>query len=381
VFQTPLRAALTVLGLAIGIGAIVAVMAIGQAGQAEVESQLSRIGVGRAWIRPAQGEDRALASEDAQLVRAAARAQDAAVSAVAYRAAPLRYRDAQAHALLVGCEPDLAVIEGLRVAAGRFLRADDGRDLRAVAVLEDRMAARLFGTVDPLGKQVDLDGRRLKVVGVAGTGRGGEVSVAKPVQEERVWVPLSTFQSLYGARVDEIALSVFASADPEQAGAAGAGALAARYGGQYQATTYRAEMQAARSILRIFLLVMSCVAVICMAVGGIGVMNIMLVSVRERRYEIGMLKALGATPIVICIQFLLEALVYALLGGALGLLSGALLSAGAAQTIRIAIPVTRGTALAALSFACGIGVFFGVYPALRAARMQPVDALRAEHEG
>ncbi len=379
IFQTPLRSLLTVLGLSIGIGAIVAVIAIGAAGQTEIESQLTRIGVGRAWIRPAQGEERALRREDAELVRAAAASADAVVSAVAYRMAAVMYRDASEEVLLVGCEPDLAVIEGLPLRTGRFVHASDARELRAVAVIEDTLAERLFGRMDPIGKQIDVAGRRIKVIGVIGTGNDSEVSVVKPVAERRVWLPLQVFEGIYGAQVDEIALSVFASADPAQAGLSGARSLTQRYGGQYQAVTYEAEMDAARSILRIFLMVMACVAVICMVVGGIGVMNIMLVSVRERRYEIGVLKALGASRRVILTQFLLEALAYALLGGAVGLVIGTALVAGAAVLIRLSIPVGNDVRAMAVAFACAIGLFFGMYPALRAANMQPVDALRTRN--
>jgi len=382
VFQTPLRSVLTVLGLGIGIGAIMAVTAIGDAGQVEVESQLARIGVGRAWIRPAQGEERALAREDAQLVREAVPASGVITSAVAYRAAPLLFRDEVAQTLLVGCEPELATIEGLEIRSGRFLHPGDAREHRAVVVLSREVAEALFGHADPLGQRVDVAGRRMRVIGVAGDADIGEMKVAKPPEQaNRAWLPLQVFEGIYGAEVHEIALSVFAAGDPLQAGEAGARALAQRYGGQYQTTTYQAEMDAARSILRIFLLVMACVAVICMAVGGIGVMNIMLVSVRERRREIGVLKALGASRGTICLQFLFEAVIYALMGGALGMLSGGALTLGAQRLIGILIPITPRMRLAALAFACVIGLFFGVYPALRAARMEPVEALRTAEGG
>jgi len=127
--------------------------------------------------------------------------------------------------------------------------------------------------------------------------------------------------------------------------------------------------------------VMACVAVICMAVGGIGVMNILLVSVRERRREIGVLKALGASRGTICLQFLFEAVIYALMGGVLGMLSGGALTLGAQRLIGILIPITPHMRLTALAFACVIGLFFGVYPALRAARMEPVEALRTAEGG
>ncbi len=377
IFQTPLRSVLTVLGLSIGIGAILAVVAIGDAGQMEVESQLTRIGVGRAWIRPARGEERALTREDAQLVRAAVPAAGTMASAVAYRAAAVQYRDASSPAMLVGCEPELGAIEGLQLLAGRFLRRGDALELRAVAVISREVGEELFGRADPIGAQIDIAGRRLRVIGVVGEPDSGEVTVAAPPEQaNRVWLPLQIYEGIYGAGVNEIALSVFASGDPVSAGESGARALTQRYGGQYQTTTYEAEMKAARSILRIFLMVMACVAVICMIVGGIGVMNIMLVSVRERRREIGVLKALGASRRVICLQFLLEALAYSLMGGVLGMLGGAAMVAGAAKLIGIVIPVTRQMQGMAIAFACGIGVFFGVYPALRAAGLAPVDALR-----
>ncbi len=377
VFQTPLRSVLTVLGLAIGIGAIMAVVAIGEAGQLEVESQLTRIGVGRAWIRPAQGEERMLVREDAQVVRAAVPAIGTIASAVSYRAVSVQYRDEVAQALLVGCEPELATIEGLTIGSGRFLRQSDAQELRAVVVLSREVAQELFGQADPLGQRVDVAGRRLRVIGVAGEEDTGEMKVTKPPEQaNRAWLPLQVFEGIYGADVNEIALSVFAAGNPLEAGEAAVRALTQRYGGQYQTTTYEAEMKAARSILRIFLLVMACIAFICMVVGGIGVMNIMLVSVRERRREIGVLKALGAPWRVICTQFLFEAVIYALMGGLLGMLAGTAMVLGAQRLIGITIPISAGMRLMAIAFACGIGIFFGVYPALRAARLEPVEALR-----
>lgn len=377
IFQTPLRSVLTVLGLSIGIGAIMAVIAIGDAGQMEVETQLTRIGVGRAWVSPAQGEERALVREDAALVRAAVSSAGTVTSAVAYRAAPVLYRDQAAQAVIVGCEPELEIIEGIVLRIGRFLRSSDAHELRAVVVLAQGVAETLFGSSEAVGQQIDIAGRRLRVIGVVGGIDTGELKVAMPSEQaNRVWMPLQVFEGIYGAQVNEIALSVFAAGDPAKAGEAGVRALTQRYGGQYQAITYQAEMEAARSILRIFLLVMGCVAVICMVVGGIGVMNIMLVSVRERRREIGVLKALGAPRHIICLQFLFEAMIYSLLGGFLGMLGGMVMVAGASAMIGILIPITHQMRLTAIAFACVIGVFFGVYPALRAAGMEPVDALR-----
>ena len=371
IFQTPVRSILTVLGLSIGIGAIVAITAIGDAGQREVETELGRIGVGRAWVHAQAQEGAALRRQDAGLIERGI--EQVAVSACAYQTAYATKADATMPVKLTGCDAQMGDIEKVQMQSGRFLLARDVENTRAVAVIDAAAKAQLFGSGEAVGQTIDIAGRRFAVVGVIGPDTSERVIAAST---GKAYIPITVFETLYGSRVDELVLSVDASRDISAVAQRAENILTRRYGNGYEAMTLEAEMAAARRILQIFLLVMSCVAMICMLVGGIGVMNIMLVCVRERRREIGLMKALGATGRTILLQFLAEAVSYALLGGMLGMAAGSVLIVGASQLIGISIYASLRTLAAAIGFSGTIGLFFGVYPALRASRLMPVEALR-----
>lgn len=373
VFQTPVRSTLTVLGLSIGIGAIVAIVAIGDAGQREVESELGRIGVGRAWVHADVQMGAALRRQDAALIERGL--SDVLVSACARGTAYATRSGEDAIVQLTGCDAVMGEIEKVQMQDGRFLLARDVEGTRPVVVLDAAACIALFGRDEAVGETIALAGRPFVVVGVIAPATSERVV---PSGSGSVYIPITVYETLYGGGVDELLLSVEASRDVAAVAARAEQILSRRYGEGFEAVTLEAEMAAARRILQIFLLVMTCVAVICMLVGGIGVMNIMLVCVRERKREIGLMKALGATGRTILLQFLLEAVAYATLGGVLGMAAGSLLIAGASRLIGILIGASLRTLGAAVVFSGAIGLFFGVYPALRAAHLMPVDALRSD---
>jgi putative ABC transport system permease protein len=152
----------------------------------------------------------------------------------------------------------------------------------------------------------------------------------------------------------------------------------AALGSGVQASSLQEEIDAARAVVRIFVMVLGCVAAVCMLTGGIGVMNILLVSVRERRREIGLIKAIGGTSQQVGMLFLLEAVCYALLGGVLGVVLSLVMVYGFGMLIGLEAALSMATAIPAVVIAGGLGMIFGVIPALRAASMLPVDALKTE---
>ncbi|MEG0766366.1 MAG: ABC transporter permease [Clostridia bacterium] len=370
--QNPMRALLTMLGFAIGIGAIMTVMSVGGAGQRTVEDELQRFGVGRVWITACAQSDVRLRAEDALFAQRAG----TKLMASAMATQPF-YITAGADTYLaemVGCTETLSEVENIRMTVGRFLREQDDRTQSAAIVLDRKLAQRLFPQGEAVGMRVSVAGRKLTVVGIT-----DDASFSALQQSEgRAWIPLGTFASLFGTRVDQLTVRVPQRMQPDDVGKRVAQTLALRTGGSYQAHSLVTEIEAARRILRIFMLVMGFVAAVCMMVGGIGVMNIMLISVQERRHEIGVLKALGATRFMICRQFLLESVSYAVLGGIVGMFLGWIMTVGAARLIGLPAQIPLYVLLLSISFACGIGIFFGVYPAMRAASMQPVAALRQD---
>lgn len=371
IFQTPMRSILTVLGLAIGIGAILAVMTLGDAGQQQVEMEMTRMGVDKVWITARGQSSRYLKASDNLLLRDATGAQ---ATAQAHANMIVSAEGETAYAQISGCDEYLPEVQQITLLSGRFLSPRDQRDASAVAVIDKNLASALFGedAVDCIGRRVSLAGRLYRIVGLV-DGAGAQITGIG--SDGTLLIPLSAFSDAFGEAVTNIMLSVPKNVSGNALAKEALAALSVT-GGSFQATTLQAEIEAARAVVRIFVMVLCCVAVICMLVGGIGVMNILLVSVRERRQEIGVLKALGATAAQVCLLFLLEAAAYALLGGVLGIAVGEIVVRLTGAWIGIQAVIQPGLVPLAVGFAALVGIFFGVAPAWRAARLAPVDALR-----
>ncbi len=371
IFQTPMRSILTVLGLAIGIGAILSVLTLGDAGQQQVEMEMTRMGVDKVWITARGQSGRYLKASDGPLLRDAT----GALATAQAHANMIVIADGEtAYAQISGCDEYLSGVQQFTLLSGRFLSPRDQRDGTAVAVIDDSLASVLFGedAANCVGRRVSAAGRLYRIVGLID---GMSTQITGIGMDGTLLIPLSAFSDSFGEAVTNVMLSVPKNVSGN---ALAKEALAAldETGGSFQATTLQAEIEAARSVIRIFVMVLCCVAVICMLVGGIGVMNILLVSVRERRQEIGVLKALGATGAQVCVLFLLEAAAYAVLGGVLGVAAGEVIVRLTGAWIGIWAAIQPGLVPLAVGFAALVGLFFGVAPAWRAARLAPVDALR-----
>lgn len=361
------RTLLTILGLAVGVAAILTVLTLGQAGEAQVEVEIDHLGVDRVWITAARDSEQPLQPEDSGAVAAAV---GTPACAGAYTLGPVRLGDETLLAQINGYDAGVEAVHHPLALAGRLFTEREYASGAPVALVDEAIDGALGGA---LGQRIDIGSRKVRVVGVV----RGMTALLGSAAEGLVMLPLTTFMDTYAQGVTELTVSVPGGCQADAVGEAALSALSGR-GGIYRATTFQEEIDAARSVMRIFVMVLLCVAAVCMLTGAIGVMNILLVSVRERRREIGLMKAVGATSRQVGLLFLLEAVCYALLGGALGVLLGGVMirlfgewiGLSASLSLRIALP----TALAA----SGLGVLFGVAPALRAAALMPVDALRQE---
>ncbi|MGN0762370.1 MAG: ABC transporter permease [Aristaeellaceae bacterium] len=359
--KNPMRTLLTILGLGVGVAAILTVITLGAAGEVQVEREIDKLGVDKVWLTAENGSSLTLDS-----AAAVAEASGAPACAAAYTAGAV-VADGEVHVVSVtGYDADAEKVLQPVLLEGRWFTEREYQQGASVAIVNDALASALGGS--PVGRRISLGVRQVTVVGVA-------APAAAQASGALVALPMRTLLDTYpGASVSEVTVSVPHGVKADEVAAMALASL----GEGFQAATLQTEIDAARSVIRIFVMVLACVAAVCMVTGGIGVINILLVSVRERRREIGLMKAVGGTSGQVAALFLMEAVCYALLGGLLGLMLGVGMIALFGRIIGLSASLTAAVALPTLLGAGALGVIFGVAPAVKAAGMQPVDALRQE---
>ena len=359
--KNPMRTLLTILGLGVGVAAILTVITLGAAGEVQVEREIDKLGVDKVWLTAENGSN--LTPDSAAAVAAAS---GAPACGAAYTAGAV-VADGEVHVVSVtgydaGAEKVLQPV----LLEGRWFTEREYQQGASVAIVNDALASALGGS--PVGRRISLGIRQVTVVGVA-------APAAAQASGALVALPMRTLLDTYpDASVSEVTVSVPHGVKADEVAAMALASL----GEGFQAATLQTEIDAARSVIRIFVMVLACVAAVCMVTGGIGVINILLVSVRERRREIGLMKAVGGTSGQVAALFLMESVCYALLGGLLGLALGVGMIALFGRIIGLSASLTVAVALPTLLGAGALGVIFGVAPAMKAAGMQPVDALRQE---
>ena len=392
-----MRSTLTVVGIMIGVAAVILTVGFGQGAQDQVKSQIDSLGSNLLVISPGSstssggirgglGSASTLPVADAEALNSKVAAPDiAGVAPQTQSSASLTAGTTNWTTSVVGTTQSWLDVRSQKLASGRFITDEDVATQAAVVVLGATTSQELFGPRGALDQTVIVNGTTLSVVGVL----EASGSTGTSNNDDQAIVPISTagqrlfggtsrtgVQAIYVQAVDQASLS----AAYQEANTL----LLALHGttnptdADFTITSQDSLVEAATSVDKTMTLLLGAVAAISLLVGGIGVMNIMLVSVTERIGEIGLRKALGAAPRIIRRQFMIEASVLGLAGGAAGVAIGIGLAFGipllSEQTISISIPATAG----ALVVAIAIGVIFGVYPADRAARMAPIDALRTD---
>lgn len=376
-----MRSALTMLGVIIGVLAVVVLVSVGTGAKDAVEKEISGLGTNIILVVPGQlsvgaapTQSRMTLDDVAYLRRVVG--DPARVTVSLQSGETVRVGRAESFATIVGTDQNLTNIFERPVAKGRHLSETDVDTRRRVAVLGSEVAAKLFGDLDPVGRQLTIAGARFRVAGVySKIGQTFGVS-----RDQEVHVPVTTAQRLFGIpRINGVAVGAATPDEIDSLQERIVAALQTRYPGEkFSAVTQTQLLGTIGSVLGMLTGVLAAIAGISLLVGGVGVSNIMLVSVRERTKEIGLRKALGARQRDVLVQFLIEAVLLTTIGGLIGIVLGV----GGALAIKTFTPVPASITWWSIALAFGVsaavGVFFGVAPARRAGRLDPVIALRAE---
>ncbi len=389
-----LRSALTMLGITIGVSAVIVLVSIGQAVEFFVRDQFLGLGTNLMLVFPGEnerGETVRLTLNDAEALQNIANVPDALhVMPQLNLTRPIGAEGREAQGRIRGVTEDFSEMRNRYVIAGRFIEREDVEGLARVAVIGQKVVDRLFPDVYPVGRSMRIGGVTFRVIGVmeeaSSTGFGGD-------ENDLVWIPITTAQTrLAGERVltgDRPITNILVQArDGDSVDLVAQQVrqtlrevrnISFRDEDTFAIFTQTDLLDSLGQITGLLTIFLGVIAGISLLVGGIGIMNIMLVTVTERTREIGLRKACGAQRSDIVLQFLTEATVLSLVGGGIGItlsVMGSLAVSAALPTLQVAV---QGSSVGlATAISIGIGIFFGIYPANRAAALNPIDALRYE---
>jgi putative ABC transport system permease protein len=390
--KNKMRATLTMLGIIIGVAAVIVMVAIGSGARARIRSQINNLGTNMIVITPgsantagvSQGAQAfpTLSLDDVTKIRSEAQ-YVTAVSPVVVSRSQVVAQSGNWRTMINGVDTDYQSIRDWQTDDGAFFGADDVRGQRAVAVIGHTVAQRLFGDNEPVGQDIQIAKAPFKIVGVL-TAKGQTASGSD--SDDVIFVPYTTAATRLNGknRIPQIVASAGSEQDIPAAQDEIRGLVRESHrlsSGDEDDFTVRNQTdlaQAAESSTRVMTLLLAAIASISLLVGGIGIMNIMLVSVTERTREIGIRLAIGARGSDVLTQFLVESIVMGILGGAIGLAAGVTGAKVLGHFTGWETVISPIVMLIAIGFSGAVGVFFGYYPARKAAALNPIQALRYE---
>ena len=390
IFQNKVRAFLTMLGVIIGVMSVILLVSLGEGAQAYVEKEFAGLGSNLILVTPGKQETTGMVpivagsfkklryAEAREIERKAAGVKE--VSPVVMGAGNVRIGERRRDVLVLGVTPAFEPVRNLHVRIGRFIEQEDIDRNTRVVVIGQKVREELFGDRNPLSEKVFINMRKHMVVGIMES-KGMTLGVDV---DNICLIPITSGQQMFHGGEDELFQIIAQATSPDDIDVAKESIhqilfAAHDFTDDFTIVDQTSMLSTLDSIFAALRVMLAGIASISLLVGGIGIMNIMLVSVRERTREVGVRKAVGATKSDIALQFVIESITLSCLGGAIGISLGFLGTFGL-RTFYPSFPVYASTwsIVMAFLFSMSVGVFFGVYPALKAASVDPVEALRYE---
>ncbi len=374
------RTALTMLGVVIGVFAVIALVSVVKGVENNITGQFNSLGSNLIIIAPGRAkfnQDPAISftnnkfeTKHIDIIKSNTKDYLVGVIPSIRVGKTVEYKTKSFFAGLVGTTADATKIVNIKIAKGRFFNQLEEKAEGRVAVISNQVQKSLFENEEPLGKEIQIDSKTFTVIGVLDKQGFGN--------DERIYLPYTTVKSVLGlSKISGLSAKVKDGVNQDEAIKQIASALLTDLkSDDFTILTLKDVSNSIQSILNIIGIGLAAVAGISLFVGGIGIMNIMLVSVNERIREIGLRKALGATSFNIGLQFLLESLIISTGGGMIGMLLGFLLTLVLKRFFPAEVPIW--TLILSFSFSLIVGLLFGTYPAVKASKKDPIEALRYE---
>ncbi|MCC5912278.1 MAG: ABC transporter permease [Clostridiaceae bacterium] len=388
IMANKMRSLLTMLGIIIGIAAVVAISAIGNGGKYQIQQSMEQFGTNRLMVYMNWEKQNEITSRDyinERDIEAIKRVEGIeAMTPLFEQWTSIRAENRSIDIVLVGANSDSQIITNVEMLQGRFINQRDIDNYSNHIVISEKEARELFGTVEAIGKNVTLNTNRgsidFNVVGIT-TYEENLFSGMMNSGRAQVYIPISTIMRVYNQSLYYgVNLKVTNREDMEIVGQQVVRLLERLHNNENMYTVFNLEemIQTVNNVTATITSVLGFIAGIALLVGGIGIMNIMLVSVSERIREIGIKKAIGAPKAAILAQFLIESSILSLIGGIIGIIIGFLLGTVASMALNMPPLISIREVVIATILAMLIGIVFGVYPANRAAKLDPIEALRYE---
>jgi putative ABC transport system permease protein len=390
-----LRTALTMLGMIFGVGAVIAMLSIGAGGEKKALEQIGRLGLRNVLVRAKSVKPEERAEMRKKSLGVSLRDGEAILEAVPNTELVLPRVEVKAYKILAPGTKTKGKVFGLsaryhdvatvKLSQGRFFDARDERDHAQVCVIGEEIRRNLFGYGEALGKSLKVNDVWLEVIGVMASEPGGSSDAAAGATAAEIWMPISTAMRKFDrdpldAPVDELLVRVKEGVSTRAVAELMKPLVERLHGGvdDYEVVVPEALLEQRKQTQRIFNIVMGSIAGISLLVGGIGIMNIMLASVMERTREIGIRRAIGARKSDIRNQFVVESFTISILGGFAGVVIGVVLAKLVAAYAGWPTVITAGSLLLSTGVSIAVGLMSGIYPATRAAELNPIEALRYE---